>query len=78
MVFLSMENRPGISVVSVDNECANSSPAFIKARQTQIGIITGPMAWWRRANAMSGCRSSGRAGLKAHLSQVVNSDDWSQ
>ena len=80
MVFLSMENRPGISVVSVDNRngAKQAVQHLIKQGKRKIGILTGPMAWWEARERYAGWQEAlGDAGLEACLSQVVNSDDWS-
>jgi LacI family transcriptional regulator len=80
MVFLSMENRPGISVVSVDNRngAKQAVQHLLKQGKRKIGILTGPMAWWEARERYAGWQEAlGEAGLDPCLSQVVNSDDWS-
>ena len=80
VVFLSMESRPGISVVSVDNRngAKQAVQHLLQQGKRKIGIITGPMAWWEARERYAGWQEAlGEAGLEASLSLVVNSDDWS-
>jgi LacI family transcriptional regulator len=80
IIFLSMESRPGISVVSVDN-CNGGKQAvqhLLQQGRRKIGIITGPMAWWEARERYRGWQEAlGEAGLEASPSLVINSDDWS-
>jgi LacI family transcriptional regulator len=80
IIFLSMEPRPGISVVSVDN-CNGAKQAvqhLLQQGRRKIGIITGPLAWWEARERYRGwLEALGEAGLKASPSLVINSDDWS-
>ena len=80
MVFLSMEARPGISVVSVDNRngAKQAVQHLLKQGRRKIGIITGPMAWWEARERFAGWQEAlEEAGLEAASALVVNSDDWS-
>jgi LacI family transcriptional regulator len=80
VVFLSMESRPGISVVSVDNRngAKQAVQHLLEQGRRKIGIITGPMTWWEARERYAGWQEAlGEAGLEASLSLVVNSDDWS-
>jgi LacI family transcriptional regulator len=80
IVFLSMEPRPGISVVAVDN-CNGAKQAvqhLFKQGRRKIGIITGPMAWWEASERYRGWQEAlGEVGLEASPSLVFKSDDWS-
>jgi LacI family transcriptional regulator len=80
MIFLSMENRPGISVVAVDNRngAKQAVQHLLKQGRRKIGIITGPMAWWEARERYAGWQDAlAEAGLESPLSMEVNSDDWS-
>jgi LacI family transcriptional regulator len=48
VVFLSMQPRPGLAIVSVDNFSGAKQAAshLIEAGRRKIGIITGPLSWW--------------------------------
>ncbi len=75
-----MESRPGISVVSVDNRngAKQAVQHLLEQGRRKIGIITGPMTWWEARERYAGWQEAlGEAGLKASLSLVVKSDDWS-
>ncbi|HEY5157657.1 MAG TPA: LacI family DNA-binding transcriptional regulator [Anaerolineales bacterium] len=80
IVFLSMEPRPGISIVSVDN-CNGAKQAvqhLLQQGRRKIGIITGPMAWWEARERYRGWHEAlAEAGLEASPSLVIKSDDWS-
>jgi LacI family transcriptional regulator len=80
IVFLSMEPRPGISIVSVDN-CNGAKQAvqhLLQQGRRKIGIITGPLAWWEARERYRGWHEAlGEAGLEASPSLVIKSDDWS-
>jgi LacI family transcriptional regulator len=79
IVFLSMESRPGISVVSVDNRngAKQAVQHLIEQGKRKIGIITGPMAWWEARERYAGWQDALReANLEASLSLVEQSDDW--
>ncbi len=80
VVFLSMEKRPGISVVSVDNRdgARQAVRHLVEQGKHRIGIITGPMAWWESRERYAGWQEAmEEAGLETSASLVVNSDDWS-
>jgi LacI family transcriptional regulator len=48
VVFLSMEPRPGLAVVAVDNfsGATQATQHLIDQGRRKIGIITGPLTWW--------------------------------
>ncbi len=80
IVFLTMESRPGISVVSVDNRCGAKQAVqhLLQQGRRKIGIITGPMTWWEARERYAGWQEAlGEAGLDASFSLVATSDDWS-
>src|SRR4030066_1546597 len=48
IVFLSMEPRPGLAIVAVDNfsGAKQATQHLIDQARRKIGIITGPLTWW--------------------------------
>jgi DNA-binding LacI/PurR family transcriptional regulator len=78
-VFLSMEPRPGLSVVAVDNRGGGAQAVrhLIDQGRRKIGVITGPLDWWEARERCAGCRDTmQRAGLEMSPSQTVEGD-WS-
>jgi len=75
-----MEPRPEISVVSVDNlnGAKQAVQHLLQQGRRNIGIITGPMAWWEARERYAGWQEAlGEAGLEASFSLVALSNDWS-
>jgi LacI family transcriptional regulator len=80
IVFMSMEPRPGISVVAVDNRhgARQAVQHLIDQGRRKIGIITGPLTWWEARERFVGWQEAMQiAGLEPSESLVVKSDDWS-
>jgi LacI family transcriptional regulator len=80
LIFLSMESRPGISVVAIDNRngAKQAVQHLVNEGKRRIGIITGPMAWWEARERYIGWREAlQEAGLKPSASMEYQSDDWS-
>ncbi len=80
LVFLSMESRPGISVVSIDNRYGAKKAVehlLLQGKQ-KIGIISGPITWWEAHERYVGWKEAMQeAGLAAPSSLEYLSDDWS-
>jgi LacI family transcriptional regulator len=80
VVFLTMESRRGISVVSIDNRdgARQAVQHLLQLGRRKIGIITGPLAWWEASERFAGWQEAlQEAGLEASPSLVAKSDDWS-
>jgi LacI family transcriptional regulator len=80
IVFMSMESRPGISVVAVDNRhgARLAVQHLIDQDRRKIGIITGPLTWWEARERFVGWQEAMQnAGLEPSESLVAKSDDWS-
>jgi LacI family transcriptional regulator len=80
VVFLSMAQRPGILVVSVDNRngAKQAVQHLMKQGKRKIGIITGPIAWWEARERYIGWQDALKeAGLPVSPSLEFKIDDWS-
>ncbi len=80
IVFMSMEPRPGISVVAVDNRqgARQAVKHLIDQGRRKIGIITGPLSWWEARERFAGWQEAMQnAGLEPSESLIAKSDDWS-
>jgi LacI family transcriptional regulator len=76
IVFLSMASQPGVTAVAVDNQSGarQATRHLIDQGRKNIGIITGPMAWWEARERYSGWMSTMKeAGLEPSESLVVES-----
>lgn len=60
MVFHSMDPRPELSVVCVDNHAGGrlATQHLIKQGYRHIGLITGPMEWWEARERLRGWRDA--------------------
>jgi len=79
IIFLTMEPREGIPVVSVDNYSGAVSAVrhLIDQGCTRIGHIAGPVEWWEAQQRIRGWETALReAGLPAESRQCV-SGNWS-
>mgnify|MGYP003288898465 CR=1 FL=1 len=79
IVFLSMQPRSGITVVSVDNRRASrvATEHLLSQGRRHVGIITGPLTWWEAQERQVGWHDALSAwGLPFEARQVVEGD-WS-
>ena len=79
IVFLSMEPRPGLSIVAVDNlsGAKQATQHLIDHGRRKIGIITGPLTWWEARERYAGWEAAMHA---AHLEtppSLLVQGDWS-
>jgi LacI family transcriptional regulator len=77
IVFLSMEPRPGLAVVAVDNfsGAVLATQHLIDQGRRKIGIITGPLAWWEARERYAGWEAAmHQANLATHSSLVVEGE----
>jgi LacI family transcriptional regulator len=68
LVFLTMERRPGATVVSTDNRAGASLAThhLVEAGRRTIGVLSGPPSWWEVRERVAGWRSAlDAAGLEA-------------
>jgi len=79
IVFLTMEPKPGLSVVSVANRTGGTlaTEHLIAHGHRHIGIITGPLDWWESRERQLGWEEAlVSAGLPVEARQIVEGD-WS-
>lgn len=79
IVFLSMEPRSGITVVSVDNRHAGkvATEHLLAQGRRHVGLITGPLTWWEARERQLGWQDAlSAAGLPFEPRQIVGGD-WS-
>ena len=78
IVFLSMEPRPGLAIVAVDN-CYGAKQAtqhLIKQGRRKIGIITGPLTWWEARERYAGWKAAMHQANLATPSSLVVEGEW--
>ena len=77
IVFLSMEPRPGVAVVAVDNflGAKQATQHLIDQGRRKIGIITGPLLWWEARERRAGWEEAmHQADLETPYSLVVEGE----
>ena len=79
VVFLAMEPRPGVSIVSTDNRKAAelATRHLIDNGRRKIGIVTGPLHWWEAQERMLGWRETLSATGAPHDDALMIEGDWS-
>ncbi len=78
IVFLSMEARPNLAIVAVDNRAGAKMAVqhLIEQGVRRVGIITGPLAWWEARERLAGWREAlTEAGLEP-AQRLVAEGDW--
>lgn len=79
IVFLSMETRPGLSIIAVENRTGAKLAVqhLLEQGRRKIGIITGPLTWWEARERFGGWQEAlAEAGLDAPSTMSVEGD-WS-
>lgn len=77
MIFLTMERRPGASIVSTDNRAGAclATQHLIDAGRRTIGIIMGPPSWWEVRERLDGWRGAlDVAGLEASTTLIAEAN----
>jgi LacI family transcriptional regulator len=75
IVFLTMENHPGLTIISFDNFLAGrmATEHLLQQGYRRIGHITGPMDWWesrqRKAGWKASLQSAGIEALESHSTE---------
>ena len=78
IVFLSMEPRPGLAIVAVDNCCGakQATQHLIDQGRRKIGIITGPLTWWEARERYAGWEAAMHQANLATPSSLVVEGEW--
>ncbi|HEX9091309.1 MAG TPA: LacI family DNA-binding transcriptional regulator, partial [Anaerolineales bacterium] len=77
IVFLSMELRPGLAIVAVDNRLGakQATQHLIDQGRRKIGIITGPLTWWEARERYAGWEAAmHQANLETPASLVIEGE----
>jgi LacI family transcriptional regulator len=79
IVFLSMQPKPGLAIVAVDNfsGAKQATQHLIEQGRRRIGMITGPLTWWEARERYAGWEAAMHA---AHLStpkSLIVEGEWS-
>ncbi len=77
VVFVTMQPRPGFSIVVVDNRAGaeQATRHLVELGRRRIGAITGPLMWWEARERLEGFRRTlEQAGLEVTPAQVVEGD----
>jgi LacI family transcriptional regulator len=78
IVFLSMESRPGLAIIAVDNfdGAKQATQHLIDQGRKKIGIITGPMSWWEARQRYSGWEAALRQANLEILPSLIVEGEW--
>jgi LacI family transcriptional regulator len=79
VVFLTMENRPGIPVVTIENRTGGrlATQHLLAQGRRHIALVTGPPTWWEARERELGWRDAlTEAGLNIEARQIVEGN-WS-
>ncbi len=78
IVFLSMESRPGLAIVAVDNfsGAKQATQHLIDQGRRKIGIITGPLTWWEARERYAGWKAALKQANLAKTSSLVVEGEW--
>jgi len=78
IIFLSMEPRPGLPVVAVDNRlgAALATQHLIDLGRKVIGLITGPLDWWEARERREGWMETVRKAGRPNWPTLVFEGDW--
>ncbi len=78
IVFISMEPRPGLSIVAVDNASGakQATQHLIDQGRKKIGIITGPLTWWEARERYAGWQAAMHEAHLATPASLVVEGEW--
>jgi LacI family transcriptional regulator len=74
-VFITMQSRPGIPIVSVDNRLGGrlATQHLLEQGREHIGHISGPLEWWearqRKQGWQEALQAAGRKASEAHCAE---------
>lgn len=78
VVFLSMRPQPGLSVAAVDNRSGGrmATEHLLDVGYENVGLITGPLAWWEARQRQSGWQDALEEAGMASENNLVVEGDW--
>ena len=78
VVFLSMRPQPDLSVAAVDNRSGGrmATKHLLDVGYENVGLITGPLAWWEARQRRSGWRDALQEAGIATENNLVVEGDW--
>lgn len=78
IVFLSMEPRPGLAIVAIDNYfgAEQATRHLIDQGKHKIGIITGPLTWWEARERLAGWKTAMKQAGLATSRSLVFEGEW--
>jgi LacI family transcriptional regulator len=78
IVFLSMEPRPGLAIVAVDNfsGAMQATQHIIDQGCRKIGIITGPLSWWEARRRFEGWKAAMQQAQLDTSASLVVEGEW--
>ena len=79
VIFLTMQPRPGLSIVAVDNYAGGrmATEHLLEQGHRQIGHITGPLDWWESRQRKAGWQHALQAADVPEDALHFEEGDWS-
>jgi LacI family transcriptional regulator len=79
IVFLTMENQPGLTIISFDNFLAGkmATDHLLHQGYRRIGHISGPMDWWESRQRKAGWRAALQAAGIEAVEDHCTEGNWS-
>lgn len=77
VIFLTMEPRPGASIVSTDNRAGArlATQHLVDVGRRNIGIVCGPASWWEVRERLAGWSGAlGAAGLESSPPLIIEAN----
>jgi LacI family transcriptional regulator len=78
IVFLSMEPRPNVSLIALDNRLGGrlATEHLLEQGYQNIGIITGPLEWWEARERELGWQAVLQEAGRGNLEWLKAEGDW--
>jgi LacI family transcriptional regulator len=78
IVFLSMEPRPNLAIIAVDNlfGAKQATQHLIDQGRRKIGIITGPLTWWEARERLAGWKAAMQAANLPTPHTLIVEGEW--
>lgn len=79
VVFISMQPRPGLSLVTINNRAGawQAVEHLLTRGRTTIGLITGPVSWWEARERQRGWKEALKAAGREPREPLIAEGDWS-